>query len=304
MSFDHIWEQLDSYNAENVIKTEVKQQCCDNFYNTTMNGFDVCSNCGLVNSRIVIDSDIFTFENGDNNKYLRQYDNHLFPTSSTSTKISGTSRIAKIQSWQSMPYNETVLWEISTMLKSILHDYFSPRVINDSLVLYKEFYEKSSIHRGLNKKGFVAVCVYIAASQNFATVTPKDVANILNVDNKIVHKCIQKYSEIMNVPTNCNRNPKDFLEGFITKMGLHFKIRKIVLKILEYIEKYQILGGSMPQNVCISSIAFVCKEMGTPLDLNMLTQEFNISITTVDKILLILETNKQKMFKNIKASKN
>jgi transcription initiation factor TFIIIB Brf1 subunit/transcription initiation factor TFIIB len=198
-----------------------------------------------------------------------------------------------------MPYNEMVLWEVSNELKAALNGIFSPRVINDSLILYKEFYKKSPIHRGSNKKGFVAVCVYIAASQNFATVTPKDIANILKIDNKIVFKCIQKYSEIMKSPTLCNKNSKDFVDGFITKIGLPFKIRKTVMKIIDYVEKYQILGGSMPQNICIAVIVFVSKEMGTPLNIQSITTEFSISVTTLEKILFVLTSGKQKMFKNL-----
>lgn len=301
IDYDIIWGEFNS-QAEQFNKKNIEKKCCENFYNMEKGGYLVCTSCGVVNSDIVIDSDIFTFENGENNKFLRQYDNYLFPKSSTSTKIAGNSKLAKIQAWQSMPYNERVLWEVSNELKS-LKSQISDRIINDALALYKNFYEKSGIFRGENKRGFIAVCLYIATSQNFSNLTPKDVANVLKVDIKVLYKCIQKYSEIMGVSTNCNKDSASYVEGFITKLGLEYKIRKPLIKIIDYVEKTQILGSSIPQNKCIGCIVFICKEMKIDLDIKLVTKEFSISMTSLDKILSILEKNKQKMFTAIKSSK-
>lgn len=301
VDYDIIWREFNS-QADQQIKKKEEKKCCENFYNIEKEGYLVCTSCGIVNCTVVVDTDIFTFENGENNKFLRQFDNYLFPKSSTSTKISGNSKLAKIQAWQSMPYNERVLWEVSNELKS-LKGRFSDRIINDALSLYKNFYEKSGIFRGENKRGFVGVCLYIATSQNFSNLTPKEVANVLNIDIKILYKCIQKYSEIMNVSTNCNKNSASYVEGFLTKIGLEYKIRKPLIKIIEYVEKTQILGSSIPQNICIGCIVFICKEMKINLDTHLVSKEFSISITTLEKILSKLEKNKQKMFTSIKSSK-
>jgi transcription initiation factor TFIIIB Brf1 subunit/transcription initiation factor TFIIB len=302
VDYDFIWGEFNSQAEQFNKKKNMEKKCCENFYNIEKGGYSVCTNCGVVNSNLVVDSDIFTFENGDNNKFLRQYDNYLFPKSSTSTKISGNSKLAKMQAWQSMPYNERVLWEVSNQLKS-LKGQFSDRIINDALSLYKNFYEASGIFRGENKKGFVAVCLYIATSQNFSNMTPKEVANILKVDLKVLYKCIQKYSEIMGVSTNCNKSSASYVEGFITRMGLEYRIRKPLLKIIEYVEKTQILGSCIPQNICLGSIVFICKEMKVNLDQTLVSKEFSISITSLEKIISKLEKNKQKMFTSIKNSK-
>lgn len=301
IELESVWETLFSNKPVNEQKYEQKEKekCCKDEYLIEDEGYRVCTNCGITESNTVLDSNIFTFENGENNKHLRQFDNHLFPVSSTSTKISGNSRISKIQNWQSMPYNERVLWEISNELKAILHDQFSPRIINDALILYKKFYEVSGIHRGENKRGFIAVCVYISTSQNFANSTPKEISLLLDVDIKVMYRCIQKYSEIMKIPTNCNRTSVDFVDRFLTKMNINFKVRKPVVKILQYVEKYQTLGSYMPQNVCIGTIVFVCKEMKTELNIEIITKEFSISFTTIDKIISILTKDKKKMFKSI-----
>jgi transcription initiation factor TFIIIB Brf1 subunit/transcription initiation factor TFIIB len=299
VDLETIWRDFDSQAVIKEKKIQEEEKCCEKKYNIENEGYLVCSSCGVVNSTTVMDCDIFTFENGENNKYLRQYDNYLFPKSSTSTKIPGNSKIAMMQSWQSMPYNEKVLWDISNELKK-LKDVVSSRVMNDTLILYKKFYETSGISRGNNKKGFIGVCLYIASSQNFSNLTPKEVASLIQIDIKVLYKCIQKYSEIMGVQAVCNKGPEAYLEGFITRIELEYRIRKPLLKIINYADKMQILGSAIPQNICLGCIVFITREMKINLDIVSISKEFSISVNTIEKIVNILEKNKQKMYTYIK----
>jgi transcription initiation factor TFIIIB Brf1 subunit/transcription initiation factor TFIIB len=298
---ENLWSILESEKAEkqNLIKIK-KQECCDKKYLMELNGYCVCVNCGVISSNIVFDDDLFGFENGVNNIYLRKFDNHLFPVSSTSSMINGNSKMSKIQSWQSMPYNEKVLWEVSKDLKSRVGSILSNRIINDTLSLYKDFYETSGIFRGDIKKGFVAVCLYISCSKNFANITPKDLSKIFELDLSVIYKCIQKYSEIMKISTNCNKKSSEYVESFINKIGLNYKIRKTAVKIINYLQDYQLLDSYMPQNVCLAVIFFICEEMSTPLDMSLITKEFSISSPTLKKILSYLEKNKIKIFNALK----
>lgn len=297
-NYDDIWNEL---NEQRQKYTEIKEEkCCKDFYSLEIEGTIVCVNCGLVNSNTIFDDNIFSFQNGDNNMYLRAFSSELYPVSSQSTYISGNSKIAKIQAWNSMPYNERVIWEVSNELNSKLSGKFSSRVIQDTLFIYKSFYDKTGIFRGENKKGFVAVALYIASSKNFSPATPKEIASLLGVDIKNMYKCIQKYSEITGNSLQNTKKPVDFLDVFSNKIGLDFRTKKIVSKILDVIERYQILGGTVPHNVCISTIVFVCKEMNLLLDIKSVIEEFSISVTTLDKSVLIITQNKQKIFKSIK----
>lgn len=301
-----IWDHVYSYHADQQTQKQLNKKneneiCCPDAYTAENEGYIVCVKCGVVKYTTVLDDNIFGFSNGENNMYLRSFGSELYPVSSQSTQIAGSSKLSRLQSWSSMPYNERVIWEISNELKARLSEHFSPRVINDTLVIYKNFYEKSGIFRGDNKKGFVAVCVYIAASQSFASVTPKEISELLDVDLKVMYRCIQKYSEIMKDQTSMKK-ASDFLSSFSNKIGLSFKVRKPVVKILEVVEKYQLLGGTIPQNVCVATIAFVCKELGTPLDYKLLTKEFSISMSTLERIVGILVKEKQQIFRSIKSA--
>lgn len=302
-NYNNIWNEFENEKknlSKEIINEEQKEekekQCCDNFYSLDTDGTMVCVNCGVVNSSVVFDNSIFTFQNGTNNMYLRTFTNELYPISSQSTYISGNSKLAKLQSWDSMPYKERVIWEISNELNSRLIGKFSSRIIQDTLFIYKNFYEKTRIYRGENKKGFVAVALYIACSENFAPATPKEISQILDIDLKSIYKCIQKYSEITGHVVKNNLKPIDFVEVFSNKIGLEFKIKKTVIKIIKVIDKYNILGGTVPYNICISTILFVCREMGKQLNIKTISEEFSISLTTLEKTINLINSNKQKIY--------
>ena len=301
LNYEEIWNQVYTQKqTENKNQDEIKdEKCCDNYYTRDIEGCVVCISCGLVSSTTIFDENIFSFQNGENNMYLRSFTSELYPVSSQSTYISGNSKIAKIQAWNSMPYNERVIWEVSNELNSKLSQRFSSRIIQDTLFIYKNFYEKTGIFRGENKKGFVAVALYIATSKNFAPATPKEISTLLGVDLKSMYKCIQKYSEITGQSIENTKKASDFIEVYSNKIGIDFRTRKVSIKIINVIEKYKILGGTIPQNVCIATIVFVCKEMKNHLDTNKITKDFSISNTTLEKTVAIIVENKQKIFKSI-----
>lgn len=305
LNYDEIWNQFNIEKQTNSQEQEKEEEkCCDNFYTREIEGCVVCVNCGLVVNKTVFDDNIFSFQNGENNMYLRTFTSELYPVSSQSTYISGNSKLAKIQAWNSMPYNERVIWEISNELNSKLVGKFSSRIIQDTLFIYKNFYEKTGIYRGENKKGFVAVALYIACSQNFAPATPREITQLLDIDIKSMYKCIQKYSEITGHVIQNNLKPIDFVEVFSNKIGLEFKIKKTVSKIINVIEKYNILGGTVPHNICIATIVFVCREMKKSLNIKIISEEFSISLTTLEKIVNTISINKQKIYNSLKNKNN
>jgi transcription initiation factor TFIIIB Brf1 subunit/transcription initiation factor TFIIB len=303
MDIETIWDEVK--NQQTVIKNEIemmknmknvtfKEDCCEFKYITANEGYEVCQNCGLVCQTKILEDNLYTFSNGENNQFLRTFSSYLFPTSSNATMIAGHSNIAKLTSWNSMPYNEKVLWEVQNEIKAKLGLLLSDKIITESLVLFKQFYEKANSFRGNNKKGYVAVCVYMASSMNFSPISPREIANALGVELKAVYKCIQKYSEIMGESRSVNST--DFLNHYCNKLGLEFKIQKTVLKILKVVERTSILGSSSPQNVCLSTILFVCKEMKFEFDMKEVCKEFDISSSTIDKLVMVIQKEKKYIF--------
>jgi transcription initiation factor TFIIIB Brf1 subunit/transcription initiation factor TFIIB len=302
MNIETIWDQVKNQqtdiknelemmkNIKNINLTE-QQDCCEFKYTTMNEGYEVCDNCGVVSQTKILEDNVYTFSNGENNMFLRTFSSYLFPVSSNSTMIAGHSNIARLTSWNSMPYNEKVLWEVQNEIKAKLGLLLSDKIITESLVLFKQLYEKANSFRGNNKKGFVAVCVYIASSMNYSPISPKEIANALGVELKAVYKCIQKYSEIMGESRSVSS--ADFLNHFCNKLGLEFKIQKRVLKILRVVEDCAILSSSTPQNICLSAIIFVCKEMKLEFDTLAVCEEFAISPSTLDKLVTTIQKEKK-----------
>jgi transcription initiation factor TFIIIB Brf1 subunit/transcription initiation factor TFIIB len=293
---------LDFISNEHYKNEEIEQTCCRDFYPIENEGYVSCGNCGVVHSTQIYDTNIFGFENGDDNRFLRSFPNLLYPIASTSSSISGNSKISKMANWNSMPYNEKVIWEISKELKSKIQNSFSNRVIEDTLFIYKKFYENSASFRGGNKKGFVAVCLYIASQNNFHIVSPKKIAEIIGIDNKTMTKCIRKYYELTEEFKKVLTSV-DFINSFYDQLAIDQRTKKHVTKICETVEKHSILGGALPQNICISVIGFVCSEMKCELDLQRIEDEFIMSKITILKNIKLLEKNKQLIFQHIKNSK-
>lgn len=306
MDIDKVWEDAlyDRNLTRNMEELKINNvvNCCDDSYDIINEGYYVCNNCGQVKEYKIIDQDMYGFSNGENNMYLRTFGSELFPVSSNATYINGYSKIAKLNSWNSMPYNEKVLWDVSNDIKSRFSEILSKKTIMESLTIYKKFYETSDSCRGENKKGFIAVCVYIACTNNLSPLSPKDLAKIMEIDVKKIYQCIQKYSEITNENTAFYKKASDFINPYCIKLNIEFKIQKIITKLTKVVQDIQEVSSSIPQNVCICCIVFCCNEMKTPLDLKKVSEEFNISETSIDKIVKIIQKRKKSIYREIKKA--
>jgi transcription initiation factor TFIIIB Brf1 subunit/transcription initiation factor TFIIB len=289
-------EQAELYNkilddiSSSINYAEETKKCCDNPYYIDLSGFCVCNGCGVTKKELIFDDDIFSFNTGDDCKFLHSKINELYPESSKGTLIGGNSKMSKIHSWNSMPYNERVVWEVSNVLKMKLSGYFSQKVITDSVYLYKEIYSKMDITRGENKSGMIAACVYFSARKNNADHSPKGIAKVMDVDISILNKCTKIYTETIGFSENVKSS--DFVDSYCNKLELSFRIKKVVRKLCDTIDDYGILN-CFPQNTCVGVIIFACKEMGKDIDIKDVCKTFEVSSVTMTKIYKKILEEKQ-----------
>lgn len=269
--------------------------CCKDPYMIDSEGFFVCVNCGVSTKERIFEDDIFSFETGSDNMFLHSKINTLYPESSKGTKISGNSKMAQIQSWNSMPYSEHVIWEVSNELKTKLFGHFSHKVVTDSVYLYKEIYNKLDIRRGDNKTGMVAACVYFAAKNNNADKSPKQIAKIMDVDISSFNKCAKIYIETLGDSKNKKTKSSNFTESYCNTLNISYKIKKTVHKICNIIDNYDILN-CFPHNACLGVIIFTCKEMEIDIDIKKTCKLFNVSPMTIIKIYKNILSEKQNIF--------
>ena len=297
---DLAWDMMDS--LRDITADEELKQCCDNPYYIECEGFCVCNNCGITTHERLFDDNTFTFNNGDGNMFLHQITNALYPESGKGTKISGNSRMSKINNWNSMPYKEKVIWEVSNELKSKLYNHFSDKVISDAIYIYKDIYTHSEIHRGNNKKGLIAACVYLSSKENNADKSPKQIAAMMGIEVSILNRCIKIFNESSKF-TNKIIKSSDFIENFCSKMKISFKTKKIISQICDVIDSESILDGAIPQNICLGVVVFVCIEMSIDLDYKNICSFYSVSYLTITKIIKVLTREKQTIFSKIQNCK-
>jgi transcription initiation factor TFIIIB Brf1 subunit/transcription initiation factor TFIIB len=292
---ENIWKYMQEFKAEPEDNTFKK--CCDLTSISDIDGYGVCVNCGIVVDRHLLCDDPYSFENGNNNIYVHSAPSSLYPKSSLGTTINGNSKLARTHNWSKMPYSERVIWEVSTDLNSKLTNHLSQRIINDSLYLYKKLYEKLDSKRGKNKKGIVAACVYFACIENHANINVSRLSQLMDIDTSTLNKSIKILSPLVNQNT-CVKS-SDLINPICDKLGIAYNIRRKVSKICSQLDKETITDGILPQNICASTIFFVCQEINQAVSISQLSSETGVSQSSIKKINALITKHKQYIFSKL-----
>lgn len=277
------------------------QNCCVEKYLIERGGFYVCINCGVTERFTKIyDENIYGFQNGKDCTFVHSIISDMYPESSIGTAISGNSKLAKRQQWNSMPYKERVIWEVSNDLNTRLNGFFSENIISDAIYQYKKIYNTLDINRGKNKKGIVAACVYFAANNKHAKISPKKLASIMDIDISVLNKSISVYIENTKLDFSLSK-AEDYVQEYCNRYKIEFKIQKLLIKLCNVIEDSDILSGSVPQNICLSGLYFILKETGQrPILIKEICKEYNVSANTINRIVDVINKNKNYLFSRLK----
>lgn len=306
MDYDTIWNDFDSQRLPVRIDTE---KCCANQYLTELEGCVVCIDCGIVKQMGVIsdDQEFCEFAEASHTKTSLFY-----PKSSGSTIISGNSNMSRINNWNSMPYDEKVLFQVSNDMKAKMRNYFQPKLIEDSIANFKLLDNKKGddgkkeIHRGRIRDGLIAACVYFACKSNYVNKTPEEISMIMNVELSSFNTCTKLYTKIMGQEQQVVR-AVDFVDTYcncISHLEISFKIQNTIKKICEAVEDLGILDGSIPQNITAGCLYFTSTEMKLDIPQKLLSDRFAISINTLCKIHQIIGYHKSHIYKFIMDKKN
>lgn len=297
-----MWTYYDeAYKMINEVPPE--KECCPNKYISIIEGFYVCINCGIVNKGLIFDDNKFGLENGKDNIYLRGTPSNLY-SNKLGSVISGNSKIAQINNWESMTYEDKVLWEVSKDLNLKIGN-LSQIIIKDTLQMYKAIYKNTSIYRGNNKKGFIAACLYISSKKNNLNKTPKQICDIMEINITVFNKCLRLYKENteQNEETSGIINSNMFVDNFCVNIDLSYKIKNLIVSICDAVDSSFILEGTIPQNICIGVILFVCTEINININIRDMCKTYKIGEATLSKILKKIQAEKTMIFEIVKNEK-
>lgn len=307
---DHIWKIFDSIKLEESPPIQKYDECSNCLSNgllitDTSNGFYVCIICGLTKSDPII-SDCAEINYIDSKKADPSrhgtFDS-LFPKSSLSTVISGNSKLSKMNQWNSMPYNERSLWQISQYIQRQCSSHnVNSSVIHNAIALFKQIDDKKKddgkkeIHRGKVRDGLISACLYYSFKKNNVDRTPLEISEIMNVDIIDVTRGCKLFLDILKMEqlniTIKTPQSTDFVLRFCNDLGTPYHISIKIKKILTEVERLNLLSRNTPTSIVAGTIYFCLFNLNFNVTKKDVGNVCNVSDVTISKIFKKLSQTK------------
>jgi transcription initiation factor TFIIB len=226
-------------------------------------GYDECDTCEYTDTIIISDGPEYhnySDNTGPDKTRCGAPSDPLLPKSSMSTIMSGNNLncIRRIHNWTRMPHHERTLYNTFKKMKcKIEKSNLMGLVMADAKYYYKIIHDKDDgyvLTRGNNRKGVIAACVLYSCNQRNIARTDLDIAEIFDIDLKVMTKGCKKFREIM--------------------WGKGYKIYFDPISPLRYIERFCNIAGVSDEHMEIGKyIAYRCCKLGisdnnTPLSIS------------------------------------
>lgn len=327
-----LWEDFDiALKSMNKLKIkEIKENQCicppgkQELFEDTSQGCVVCINCGVVTEPSIIDQGSewreFTSEDGGKGESKSRCGlpaNPLFPKSNLGTRIgpgggAWGARLSKISNWNSMPYEERVIWEVLSDFKNKAGPRQLPSmVIDEAINLFKKLNGnkldgKKEIHRGKVRDGLIANCLYHACKIHKIERSLLEIGDIMEVNISDMTRGRKLYTEMTgNLDDDLNNvtSGKDFVIRFCSKLNLPWKVSKLCNDIIFECEKTNFLSSSTPQSLSSGVIYFVSNELVLNISKKDVAVACGVSEITISKLTKKLIENKETIFSEISKTR-
>jgi transcription initiation factor TFIIIB Brf1 subunit/transcription initiation factor TFIIB len=262
-------------------------------------GYLVCQDCAVINEEFLDKNHEF---NGDINGTSRYGcpSNYFFPKSALGTKISSKSfnRLSAIQRQGQMPYKEKSLMEVLERIQSKCKKYnITQTIIDTSKILYKKVSEckhtkgkrkgKNMIMRCINRRSMIAACVYHACKLQKEPRSPKEIADIYDLEIRHVNKGCRKFLDYIDISSIfCeikSSQSSDFIERFAKKLNIDKKYIELAKNISININKLGLASTHEPPSVAAGCILLVDTKCNLGISKKNISDIFGISDVTISK---------------------
>lgn len=286
------------------IKTEEKDKkdkC--NFCNTVnfdkVDGKLICLDCGGV-IREILNSNA-QFENAEegSNSYGCP-SSVFFPKSALGCKVKakGFSKIANLQRQGQMPYKEKSLMDVMDSIQSKCIKYgITQKIIDTSKILYKKISEckhtkgkrkgKSMIMRCINRKSLIAACVFYACKLENIPRSPKEIADIYDLEVKHVNRGCRKFLDYVDISSYFNKikacQASNFIARYSNDLNLSNEVLESAQQICENIHELDIASNHEPPSIAAASILLICNYLKKDVNKKNISNIFGISDVTISK---------------------
>ena len=260
----------------------------------------ICNNCGNVISELLDFNAEWRYYGFEDSKYSDPTrcglpTNELLPESSLGSTIGfkcGESyemkKIRNYHVWNAMPYRERSLYNVFDGINiRAINNGIPQCIIEEAKNLYKKISE-IQIHRGSNRSGIIASCIYKACKLQGCPRSAKEIADIFKLNITHMTKGCKKFDEIMNTNSiKCNSNmctkPIDFIHRFCSKLNLGTNILEICEHVCQKAEEYNVVSRCIPPSIAAGSIFLVCNFLNINITKKEIANICSISEVTISK---------------------
>ena len=299
---DNLLLGVDLNKKLNIKKKNCKSCKSDKLVVDNIKGYLVCSECAVINQEFLDENPDFTYDD-DNGSGSTRYgcpSNYFFPKSALGTKIAskGYNKIIALQRQGQMPYREKSLLEVLERIQSKCKKYGVTQTIIDSAkILYKKVNDskhshgkrkgKNMIMRCINRRSMIAACVFYACKMQKEPRSPKEIADIYDLEIKHVHRGCRKILDYIDLNSTFyqirNSQAADFIERLAKKMDIDKKYIDIAKEVCNNIHKLDIASTHEPPSVAAGCILLVANTYNVNISKKQISVIFDISDVTISK---------------------
>jgi transcription initiation factor TFIIB len=264
-------------------------------------GYLVCNECAAINTSFLDNSPEINNQEGESaNSRYGGPSSYFFPKASLGTKIvaKGYNKLSMIQKQGQMPYKEKSLMEVLETIQSKCKKYgITQSIIDCAKILYKKVSEsvhlkgsrkgKNIIMRCINRRAMIAACLFHACKLQKETRSPKEIADIYDLEIKHVNRGCRKFCDIIDSNTLFyqikSSQSSDFIDRFGKKLNIDKQYINISKDVSNNIHKLDLASTHEPPSVAAGCILLVCNYYNIPLCKKQISEVFSISDVTISK---------------------
>lgn len=300
-------DQLDSLllgielNSDTTKKTKQCINCKnEDLVIDNVKGHIVCNDCGVINEEFLDEKPEFSNDTEGVNSRYGCPSNFFFPKSSLGTKIAskGYNKLSIIQKQGQMPYKEKSLLEVLERIQSKCKKYnITQSIIDSAKLLYKKVSEsvhikgkrkgKNIIMRCINRRSMIAACIFYACKLQKETRSPKEIADIYELEIKNVNRGCRNFCDIIDSNSIFSEikssQSVDFIERYAKKLNIHPDYIKIAKNVSDNIHKLDIASTHEPPSVAAGCIVLVANIHNIEISKKEISEIFDISDVTISK---------------------
>jgi transcription initiation factor TFIIB len=308
---------------KNMIQKEICTICKTHLF-VGEEGFLVCPNqkCGIIYKDNIDQTAEWRFYGADDNNSSDPTRcgmpiNPLLCESSYSCKIlcPGKSsyemhKIRRYTDWQSMPYKEKSQYDEFQLITVISHNAGIPKMIIEDATRFHKKISEAKTFRGLNRDGIIAASIYISCRVNNFPRTPKEIADIFNLDNTSATKgCKNALAIINEIEHNDTSNsdiiklnkttPLSFIDRYCSKLNINNELTNLCKFIAHKIEKMNLIPENTPHSIAGGIIYFVSQVCNLNINKLLINNISKISEVTINKCYKKLDKIKEDLIPKI-----